>query len=71
MFIDIHTHAYRIKPMYGFCTAERLLERNNQIGIEIAVLLPVVNPEVYFPQSVEDILLWPSGVCFSAGMEIK
>ena len=56
MFIDIHAHAYRIKPMRYFCTAERLLERCDEIGIETATLLPVVSPEIYFPQAVEDIL---------------
>jgi len=56
MFIDIHAHAFRIKPLYNFCTAERLLERFDEIGIEIGVLLPVVNPEIYFTQAVEDII---------------
>ncbi len=58
MFIDIHAHAYR-KPVpfvTQFPTAEQVLERYDQLGIEKGVLLPVVSPEVYLPQSNEDIL---------------
>ena len=57
MFIDIHTHAYRIKPpMYSFSTPEELLKRYDEMKIDMAVLLPIVSPEIYFPQPVEDIL---------------
>jgi len=56
MFIDIHAHAFRIKPMMYFCTPKRLLERMDALKIETAALLPVVNPEIYFTQAVEDIL---------------
>jgi len=58
MFIDIHAHAYR-KPVpfvCGFCTAEQVLERYDEVGIEKGALLPVVNPEIYLPQANEDIL---------------
>lgn len=57
MFIDIHSHAYRKRPpKFGFQTAEELIERYDKMKIDVAVLLPVVSPEVYFPQPVEDIL---------------
>ena len=64
MFIDIHTHAYRIKPpVYGFSTPEELLKRYDAMKVDVAVLLPVVSPEIYMPQPVEDILemcaTWP------------
>ncbi|WP_409346210.1 amidohydrolase family protein [Paenibacillus sp. MBLB4367] len=58
MFIDIHAHAYR-KPVpfvVQFCTAEELIQRYDELGIEKGVLLPVVSPEIYFPQANEDIL---------------
>ena len=61
MFIDIHAHAYRLEcPPYGkkplFHTAEVLLERYDLCGVEKGCLLPLVNPEYYFPQTNEDIL---------------
>ena len=57
MFIDIHTHAYRITPpVYGFSTPEELLKRYDAMKVDVAVLLPVVSPEIYMPQPVEDIL---------------
>ena len=58
MFIDIHAHAYR-KPIpfvVQFCTAEQVIERYDQAGIERGVLLPIVSPEIYLPQANEDIL---------------
>ena len=57
MFIDIHTHAYRLTPpMYRFCTPEQLLKRYDEMKVDAAVILPVVSPEIYFPQAVEDVL---------------
>lgn len=58
MFIDIHAHAYRKSPPLPvrFCTAEQVLERYDQAGIEMGALLPIVSPEVYLPQASEDIL---------------
>ena len=57
MFIDIHAHAYRKRaPIYGFSTAEQVIERYDKAGIEKGVLLPVVSPEIYLPQANEDIL---------------
>jgi len=58
MFIDIHAHAYR-KPVpfvVQFCTAEELLKRYDELGIEKGALLPIVSPEIYLPQANEDIL---------------
>ena len=64
MFIDIHTHAYRITPpLYHFCTPEQLIRRYDKMKVDTAVILPIVSPEVYFPQAVEDVLemcdKWP------------
>ena len=61
MFIDIHSHVYRILPPAEvcsppFCNPRQLLDRCDALKIDCAVLLPIVNPEIYFPQSVEDIL---------------
>lgn len=58
MFIDIHAHAYwKHPPLWvQFCTPEQLIERYDKAGIEKGVLLPIVSPEIYLPQSNEDIL---------------
>ena len=58
MFIDIHAHAYRKSPPLPvkFPTPEQVLERYDEAGIEKGVLLPIVSPEIYLPQSNEDIL---------------
>ena len=58
MFIDIHAHAYRLPPPRGprFCNADQLLRRYDETGIERGMLLPIVSPEVYSPQSNEEIL---------------
>lgn len=58
MFIDIHAHAYRKHPpiLVQFCTAEQVLTRYDEAGIERGVLLPIVSPEIYLPQANEDIL---------------
>jgi hypothetical protein len=60
-FIDIHAHAYRVKPYHDvyvppFCTAEELIAAYKRLGIAKGVLLPIVSPEVYFPQTNEDVL---------------
>jgi predicted TIM-barrel fold metal-dependent hydrolase len=68
MFIDIHAHACRRPgpPRNGrqiFSTPGQILQRYDELGIEKGVLLPLVNPEVYLPQSNEEILeiaeTWP------------
>jgi len=58
MFIDIHAHAYRIRPPFGcrFCNAEELIARYDTMGVERGFILPIVSPEIYFPQANEDIL---------------
>jgi len=58
MFIDIHAHAYRKHPPFvvQFCTAEQVLKRYDEVGIERGALLPIVSPEIYLPQANEDIL---------------
>jgi predicted TIM-barrel fold metal-dependent hydrolase len=61
VFIDLHGHAYREaypgpdgKPV--FSTPEQLISRYDELGVEKGCLLPIVNPEVYLPQSNEEIL---------------
>lgn len=57
MFIDIHSHAYRIKPpKLKFSTPDELIRRYDKMKVDMAVLLPIVSPEIYFPQAVEDII---------------
>ena len=68
MFIDIHAHAYLFDspPQDGlitFCKAEEVLRRYDELGIEKGVLLPLIGPETYLPQSNQEILeicrRWP------------
>lgn len=58
MFVDIHAHAYRFPNPFvvRFPDADELLSRYDECGIEMGCLLPVVNSEIYLPQSNEDIL---------------
>lgn len=61
MFIDIHAHAYRqgTPPQDEttvFANPEQLLKRYDELGIEKEFLLPLIGPEVYLPQSNEDIM---------------
>jgi len=56
VFIDIHAHAYRQVGPRRFSTPDQLLERYDRIGVERGVLLPLVSPEIYLPQSNEEIL---------------
>lgn len=58
MYIDFHAHAYRKKVPFvtSFCEPEELIKRYDELGIEKGVLLPIVSPEIYFPQANEDIL---------------
>jgi hypothetical protein len=58
VFIDFHAHAYRKTPPFvcGFCTAEQLIARYDTMGVEKGAVLPIVSPEIYFPQANEDIL---------------
>jgi predicted TIM-barrel fold metal-dependent hydrolase len=61
MFIDVHAHAYKRKgpPQDGrtvFPLPDEVLARYDEIGIEKGILQPLIGPEVYLPQSNEDIL---------------
>jgi predicted TIM-barrel fold metal-dependent hydrolase len=62
MFIDVHVHAVRVHGMQRWeipwlSTPAELIERYDQVGIERAVVLPIVNPECnYGVQAVEDII---------------
>ena len=61
MFFDIHVHAYRpgCPPVDGrtrFATLSDVLRRYDELGIERGCLLPLIGPEVYLPQSNEEIL---------------
>ncbi|MGI6209466.1 MAG: amidohydrolase family protein [Anaerolineae bacterium] len=59
MFIDIHAHAYRKAPPpmpVRFCTAEEVIARYDEVGIERGAVLPIVSPEIYLPQANEEIL---------------
>lgn len=58
MIIDIHSHAYKnpLPFVTPFCSPEELIEKYDEMGVDKAVLLPVVNPEIYLPQAVDEIL---------------
>lgn len=63
MFIDIHAHAFKNEqaPFMGmkeglFYTPEKILEIYDKFNIEKGFLLPVVSPEIYLPQSNEEVL---------------
>ncbi len=58
MIIDIHSHAYKHPNDFGtrFLSPEELIAKYDEAGIDKAVLLPVVSPEIYLPQSVDEIL---------------
>ncbi len=63
-YVDIHAHACAVPgaPLNGkqvFSTAEQLLKRYDELGVEKGVLLPLVNAEVYEPQSNMEII----GLC--------
>ena len=58
MVIDIHSHCYLhpVPFVTRFLDPEELIKKNDALGIDRAVLLPVVSPEIYLPQSVDEIL---------------
>lgn len=61
MFIDIHVHAQRVEgaPRYGvrpWATIGKIIERYDAAGIEKGVVQPLVGPEFYAPQAIEDVL---------------
>ena len=68
MFIDIHAHAYKYQyptesgePL--FATPEEILKIQEEMEIERSVILPVLGPELYVPQSVGEVIdmanTWP------------
>ena len=61
MFIDVHAHAYLFDypPQDGntqFATAEEVIRRYDELGIEKGILLPLIGPETYIPQSNAEIM---------------
>jgi len=60
MFIDAHAHAFKNHPPIGgkqvFSNPEEVIKRFDELGIDKGALLPIVSPEVYLPQSNEEIL---------------
>ncbi|MCL1792569.1 MAG: amidohydrolase [Oscillospiraceae bacterium] len=61
MFIDVHAHVYKYQyPVENgemlFITLEELTKKHDGLNIERAILLPIVSPEVYVPQSVGEII---------------
>ena len=68
MFIDIHAHGYKYpyptesgEPL--FTTPEEILHIQEEMEIERSVILPVLGPELYVPQSVGEVIdmanTWP------------
>lgn len=69
MYFDIHAHMYKYpfaytcerengKNKYGlvFPTGEELTRVHDQMGIDRAVIVPLVNAEVYVPQSLGEVI---------------
>lgn len=61
MFLDLHAHVYKYPypTPYGFdlfCNPEELQSIHDRIGVDRAVLLPVISSEEYMPQSMGEIL---------------
>ncbi len=61
MFIDIHAHSYlwpcpKQDGNVQFSTPEQVLEEYDRQNIEKGILLPLIGPECYLPQSNEQIL---------------
>ncbi len=61
MFIDVHGHAYRkgTPSQDGsqiFANPSQVLKRYDELGIEMGFLLPLIGPEIYLPQSNEDVM---------------
>jgi len=63
MFIDVHAHVYKYQypnPIPGgdplFINEEELRAAHVELGVERAVLLPIVSSEEYMPQSVGEVI---------------
>ena len=57
-FIDIHAHAYRIPVPFvvQFPSPAELIARYDRENIETGFVLPIVSPEIYSPQTNEEVL---------------
>ncbi len=61
MFFDIHAHVYKYQypdanGNYLMINPAQLRARHAELGIDRAVLLPLLGPELYVPQSVGEII---------------
>ena len=61
MFIDMHVHAYlfpgpRQDGVNQFATPQDIIDIYDSHGIECGALMPLIGPEVYLPQSNEEVL---------------
>lgn len=61
MFLDVHAHVYRYQyptpnGVELFISPAQLKETYERIGVDCAVLLPIVSSEEYMPQSVGEII---------------
>ena len=61
MFIDMHVHAYlfpgpRQDGVTQFATPQDIIDIYDKRQIECGALMPLIGPEVYLPQSNEEIL---------------
>ena len=67
MFLDIHAHMYKYpypisydkdkdKFRMVFPNGEELIKLHDELGIDRAVIVPLVSPEVYVPQSVGEVI---------------
>ena len=56
MFINIHAHAYRLPGMYRSPIAEILIKNYDELKIDMGCVLPIVSPEIYFSQAIEDVV---------------
>ncbi|MBE7024813.1 MAG: hypothetical protein E7408_02000 [Ruminococcaceae bacterium] len=76
MYLDVHAHLYKYpypRPCSTamdargyfemFLNEEQLIRRHDELGIDRAVLLPLVSAEVYVPQSVGEII----DICNASG----
>ena len=66
MFFDIHTHIYKYQYPDGgshmlFIDPEQVKEMHEKLNISRAVLLPIVSPEIYIPQSVGEVIELANG----------
>lgn len=61
MFLDVHAHVYRYayptpEGVDLFMLPDQLRRMHDRIGVDRAVLLPIVSSEMYVPQSVGEVI---------------